>query len=53
MLSYCEAVVFLSVQRPLAPDHACFIVYLKQILGLLVHAWSFQLVDHLTCEDLV
>lgn len=53
MPPYCETVVFLSVQWPLAPDDSRFIVDLKEILGLLVHPGPLQHVDHLTCEDFV
>ena len=53
MLPHREAPVSLSVQRPLAPDHPRYIIDLKQILGVLVHPRSLQLVDHLTCKDFV
>lgn len=51
--TYGEAAELLPVQRLLAPDHAAFIVDLKQVLGLLVHPRPLQLVDHLAREDFV
>lgn len=53
MSSYCETLVFLPVQRLLAPDHSRLIINLKQVLRFLVHTRPFQLVDHLTCKDFV
>lgn len=51
--SYREGVVFLPVQWPLAPNDSRFIINLKEVLGLLVHPWSLQLVDHLPCKYFV
>lgn len=50
---YREGVVFLPVQWLLAPNDSSFIINLKQILGLLVHPGSLQLVDHFPRKDFV
>lgn len=50
---YREALISLSVQRLLALNPSCFIIYFEEVLRLLVDPRALQLVDHLSSENLV
>lgn len=50
---YREALISLSVQGLLALNPSGFIIYFEEVLRLLVDPGALQLVDHISCENLV